>query len=149
MIKYVKNIVALLILMSLSMSSIGMNVFVHHCNSMNSTDISYFSELPDNCSACNFNITQTTCNVSSLKHNHNVQDESCCTNHTDFIKLIYHTVYDYNVKINFNSFEFIGLLDADNLINIPISFVKFIKHYSGISPPYVSNYIYFISSILE
>lgn len=91
--KQVKTIVIFLILAAYFIPATGVMVFLHHCNAMNTTEISL-----DGCNSC-CNISHGKCKISGktdlavspgegLIHQTFLEKQSCCKDIKLFVKLI-------------------------------------------------------------
>lgn len=150
-------------------SAMGITVSVHECNVRHTKTVSFdlfgMGSGDNTCSACVMEEKQEKCNMPSAKN-----DNSCCNDngdntanainvHADMQCCIYFTEY---VQAKFDA---VLIQKSINNFKILLHFIKSVKLFDlsqfevisntyqsldgGLSPPYTSDYIQFISSQLE
>lgn len=169
MMKLMKNMVAIVISMNIILSSMGIYLFVHTCNAAGTTEFSLYFVDSDNendsfdCQFCSSSDQECSCKIEESsqmdccseekKTNHNtisLEPGECCIEYTKFLKLDVESIIIPDIKINIDTITiFVLNKDISLLKDSPVKPLEFLTHYSGISPPYESNFIYFISSLLE
>jgi hypothetical protein len=112
MSKLIKNIVVWFFAFLMLVSSLGLGVLLHHCNTMNSSEskLTYATEqVPKNC------CTQNCCNTNDLDDNQEVvlvKASSCC-----IVSIHYFVLNDVIVikdKIETLNQYFLGIFDFEN-----------------------------------
>lgn len=166
MMKKVKNIVVVLLSVNILLSSMGMNLFIHTCKAADIIEYSLFHHNSDNgfdCPYCSDSEIEHSCNMNETEKNSCCANEEkeksdtfsygledCCNESSEFIKVIVESNALPEINIDFHSFVIEEqIFEIISLFESPVNSLEFLKHYSGISPPYESNYIHYISSILE
>lgn len=161
MVSIMTDIVAVFLSMNILLSSVGITISVHQCNTKNTKDvtIAYLYDNSDDCESCAMEAMPSCCSeeTEQCTFDHSKSDDSyyhfekeeCCKEFSKLIKLDYYTTISELSKIIFESY--INTSIYNPLSEIKKSFFSGInyKFESGVSPPYASNYIFFIASILQ
>lgn len=96
MIKNLRNIILVLVVLLVVAGSSGFKVFVHHCNAMSHTEISFFKTQTDGCCLSEID--------NAFQYSEKLTSPSCCRNLSlDFIIEDFHTASF--VTIAFNLFQ--------------------------------------------
>ncbi len=137
---------ALVLILSICISSLGINVHTHICHSRGSVDISIF-EVHENgsCSIC-LEVNESCC-IEQAKE---LSKDTCCEHKISFLKLLIETLTIEKYITSIDSYQNISL-DYFNIFELSNIFItqKIATHYSGISPPVTNNFLHFISSLKE
>lgn len=163
--KIIKNIAVIFLMMNIIYSSLAINIFIHACKSENIVDYSFVQNSSSNtndCPYCAKEKDEHLCKMNNESHfSHGIQKEktlpnitinldNCCNEFTELIKWDIKSNSKPDVKIDLKYLIYITpIIELSSALDLIINSFEFLKHNSGISPPYEQNFIYFISSLLE
>ncbi len=147
MLNIIRNrIPALVLILSICTSSMGINIYTHICHSRGSVDISIFEGQENNsCSICS-EVNKSCC----IKQGKELSNDKCCEHKITFLKLLIETLTIEKYFTSIDSCQNISL-DYFNIFKLSNIFItqKIAAHYSGISPPVADDFLHFISSLKE
>ncbi len=165
--KLTKNIVAVILSMSLLLSMVGINLSVHTCKATNITDVSLIFHNSSNgdhtteCPTYSLDEQEHACHTETVASDCcsmeqipddllSIEGDNCCIEFFEFFQAKYElaTITEIDLSV-LSSVLYIVEADFFSLLYTPEKPNKVLSHHSGISPPYISTYIYFIASILK